>query len=62
MLKQISENHKIPVDEIEREGDETLKGGADGYFSRKTSVEYPNGYIRLPDDLDPTRKMCGDDT
>lgn len=58
VLKQISENHKIPVDEIERESDETLKGGADGYFSRKTSVEYPNGYIRLPDDLDPTRKCA----
>lgn len=58
VLKQISENHNIPVDEIERESDETLKGGADGYFSRKTSVEYPNGYIRLPDDLDPTRKCA----
>lgn len=58
VLKQVSENHNIPVTEVERESDETLKGGADGYFSRKTSDEYPNGYIRLPNDLDPTRKCA----
>ena len=40
VLKQVSENHNIPVTEVERESDETLKGGADGYFSRKTSDEW----------------------
>lgn len=57
VLKQVSENRNIPVEEIERESDEALKGGADGYFSRDKS-KHPNGYIRLPNDLNPTRKCA----
>lgn len=56
-LKAVSERNGIHVYEKNREEDETLKGGADGYFSRDFSSENPKGYIVIPTDLDPTRKI-----
>ena len=44
--------------DVPRETDETLKGGADGYFSRQFSTENPKGFIVMPDDLEPTRKVA----
>lgn len=56
-LKAVSERNGIPVYERERESDDTLKGGADGYYSRQFSDEHPKGFIVMPTDLDPTRKV-----
>lgn len=56
-LKAVSERNGIHVYEKERENDDTLKGGADGYYSRAFSSENPKGFIVMPTDLDPTRAV-----
>ena len=57
-LKAVSERNGIPVTDVSRDSDDTLKGGADGYFSRQFSEQNPKGYIIMPDDLEPTRKCA----
>lgn len=56
-LKAVSERNGIPVYERDRDNDDTLKGGADGYYSRAFSAEHPKGYIVMPTDLDKTRAV-----
>lgn len=56
-LKAVSERNGIPVYEKDRDSDDTLKRGADGYYSRDFSAEHPKGYIVMPTDLDPTRAV-----
>ena len=56
-LKAVSERNGIHVYEKDRAEDDTLKGGADGYFSRKFDAENPKGFIVMPKDLDPTRAV-----
>lgn len=56
-LKAVSERNGIHVYEKAREDDDTLKGGADGYFSRAFSDENPKGFIVMPTDLEPTRAV-----
>ena len=56
-LKAVSERNGIHVYEKARAEDDTLKGGADGYFSRDFSDENPKGYIVMPKDLDPTKAV-----
>lgn len=58
VLKTVSARNGIPVTDVPRETDENLKGGADGYFSRQFSTENPKGFIVMPDDLEPTRKVA----
>lgn len=57
-LKTVSERNGIPVTDVPRDSDETLKYGADGYFSRQFSEQNPKGFIIMPDDLEPTRKCA----
>lgn len=57
-LKSVCERNGVHVYEREREGDETLKGGADGYFSRHFDEQNPRGFIVMPTDLEPTRKAA----
>ena len=57
-LKAVSERNGVPVSDVPRESDETLKGGADGYFSRQFTAENPKGFIVMPDDLKPTNKCA----
>ena len=57
-LKAVSERNGIPVSEVERNSDETLKKGANGYFSRAFTPERPKGYIVMPDDLEPTKRCA----
>ena len=56
-LKAVSERNGIHVYEKDRAEDDTLKGGADGYFSRRFDAENPKGFIVMPKDLDPTRTV-----
>lgn len=56
-LKKISERNGIHVYEKIREEDKELRGGADGYFSRQFTPENPKGFIVMPTDLDPTRRV-----
>lgn len=56
-LKAVSERNGIHVYEKDRDSDDTLKGGADGYYSREFSSENPKGYIVMPTDLEPTRAV-----
>lgn len=56
-LKAVSERNGIHVYEKDRAEDDTLKGGADGYFSRRFDAENPKGFIVMPKDLDPTRAV-----
>ena len=56
-LKAVSERNGIHVYEKDREADDSLKGGADGYFARAFSDENPKGYIVMPTDLDPTKAV-----
>lgn len=56
-LKAVSERNGIHVYEKDRAEDDTLKGGADGYFSRRFDAENPKGFIFMPKDLDPTRAV-----
>lgn len=58
VLKTVSARNGIPVTDVPRETDENLKGGADGYFSRQFTTENPKGFIVMPDDLEPTRKVA----
>lgn len=57
-LKAVSERNGIPVTDVSRDSDETLRGGADGYFSRQFSEQNPKGFIIMPDDLEPTKKCA----
>lgn len=57
-LKAVCERNGVHVYEQEREQDETLKGGADGYFSRRFDEQNPKGYIVMPTDLEPTKKVA----
>lgn len=57
VLKTVSMRNGVPVTDVPRESDETLSGGADGYFSRKFTQDKPKGYIVMPNDLEPTRKV-----
>lgn len=57
-LRAVCERNGVHVYEQERELDETLKGGADGYFSRRFDGQNPKGYIVMPTDLEPTRKVA----
>ena len=57
-LKAVSERNGIPVTDVPRDSDETLRGGADGYFSRQFSEQNPKGFIVMPDDLEPTKKCA----
>lgn len=56
-LKAVSERNGIHVYEKDRAEDDTLNGGADGYFSRRFDAENPKGFIVMPKDLDPTRAV-----
>lgn len=56
-LKAVSERNGIHVYEKDRAEDDTLKGGADRYFSRRFDAENPKGFIVMPKDLDPTRAV-----
>lgn len=56
-LKAVSERNGIHVYEKDREEDKTLKDGADGYYSRKFDEKNPKGYIVMPTDLDPTKRV-----
>ena len=56
-LKAVSERNGIHVYEKDRAEDDTLKGGAGGYFSRRFDAENPKGFIVMPNDLDPTRAV-----
>lgn len=56
-LKAVSERNGIHVYEKARAEDETLRGGADGYFSREFSDTNPKGYIVMPTDLEPTKAV-----
>ena len=58
VLKTVSARNGIPVTDVARDSDETLKGGADGYFSRRFTEANPKGFIVMPDDLEPTRKCA----
>lgn len=57
VLKTVSARNGVPVSDVPRDGDDTLKGGADGYFSRRFTPENPKGYIVMPDDLEPTKRV-----
>lgn len=56
-LKAVSERNNIHVYEKARQDDDVLRDGADGYYSREFTAENPKGYIVMPTDLDPTRKV-----
>lgn len=53
----VSEKKGIRVYMRDAETDEKIKGGAKGYFSRKTSDENPKGFIVLDKTLEPT-ELC----
>lgn len=59
-LKTISEQNGVPVYEVDRASDDTLKGGADGYFSRSENDKNKEGkgYIILPTDLENKTKLA----
>lgn len=63
-LVSISERHGVPVTVVDRESDENLRNGADGYFRRPSDEiksEYPRGYIVMPRDVlenEPTRAVA----
>lgn len=52
----VSERKGVPVSLSNKDDDEILKGGANGYFSREISEEKPNGYIVIDEFLEPTEK------
>lgn len=52
-----SERKGIHVYMRDTDTDDTLKSGAKGYFSRRTSDENPNGFIVLDKTLEPT-ELC----
>lgn len=51
-LKAVAERNGVPVREVEKDADETLKGGAKGYYSRATNS------ITLDNGLQPTEKAA----
>lgn len=57
VLKTVSARNGVVVSDVSRDSDDTLKGGADGYFSRRFTLENPKGYIVMPDDLEPTQRV-----
>ena len=58
-LKTVSSQNGIPIYEVDRESDDTLKGGADGYFSRAEGEKNTKGkgFIVLPKDLENKTKL-----
>lgn len=56
-LKTVSEKNGIHVYEKEREEDSELTKGADGYYSRAFDEKNPKGYIVIPTDLEPTKRV-----
>lgn len=58
-LRNVSGQNGVPVYDVERSSDDTLKGGADGYFSRAENQKNTNGkgYIILPTDLENKTKL-----
>lgn len=57
-LKAVCEKNGVHVYEQEREQDESLKNGADGYFSRRFDEKNPKGFIVMPTDLEATNKVA----
>lgn len=57
-LKTVSMRNGIPVTDVQRESDKSLSDGADGYFSRQFTPDKPKGFIIMPDDLEPTRRVA----
>ena len=58
-LKSVSTQNGIPIYEVDRDSDDTLKGGADGYFSRADGDRNTEGkgFIVLPKDLENKTKL-----
>lgn len=56
-LKAVSERNGIHVVEKDRQDDNTLSNGADGYYSREFTKENPKGFIVMPTDLEPTKAV-----
>lgn len=57
VLKSVSEKNGVPVYMRDKNEDETLRGGAAGYFARQFNDEHPKGYIAIDKDLEIT-EMC----
>ena len=57
VLVSVSEKNGVPVYMRNKNEDDTLKGGAAGYFSRKFNDEHPKGYIAIDKELEIT-EMC----
>lgn len=57
-IKAVSEKNGVPVSEAQRDSDDILKDGADGYFSRRFTEKNPKGFIVLADDLGITKKCA----
>lgn len=58
VLKTVSARNGVPVMDVARDSDEILRDGADGYFSRRFTEDNPKGFIKMPDDLEPTEKCA----
>lgn len=54
----VSERKGVPVILSDKESDNTLNGGALGYFSREFSEKYPNGFIVINKELDITERCA----
>lgn len=57
VLQKINRDKGIPVKESRKTMDDTLAGGARGYF-RHPNPEYPNGYIVIDEELSLTNKVA----
>lgn len=55
-LKKVSEDRGVPVSEADKDKDETLSGGANGYY-RHPYGEFPHGRIVISNDLTPTQRL-----
>lgn len=56
VLKKVSENRGVPFEEVMKDSDETLKGGANGYYKLPTE-QNPHGMITICSDMTPTQKV-----
>lgn len=57
VLQKINRDKGIPVEESRKTVDDTLAGGARGYF-RHSTPEYPNGNIVIDEELSLTNKVA----
>lgn len=57
VLKTVSEKNGIPVYMKDRNEDDTLRDGAEGYFCRKFDDNHPKGYTVINKELEIT-EMC----